>query len=150
MPSKHGDQKKNYVKFMYCTRPVSPEELAEETGVSTSTIYRWIKEGNWDDLRQLSLNSPWEMAIWFQKQLSVIRKKVDDENRQPTMAEIDQISKLSKSIQTLSGNIHYAQVTMDVFTRFISEMKLQDEELAVEIMPYITSFVERVTKEKSR
>ncbi len=150
MPPKHGDSKRQYVKFMYCTRPISPEELSEETGVSTSTIYRWIKDGNWDDDRTMAQAAPWETAIWLQKLLVKTRTKIEEENRDPTPAETDKMVKWVKSIEGLSGGVHYAQVTLHVFSRFIAEIGLMDENLKKQITPFVTSFVERVTKEKSR
>ena len=107
-----NQQKKDYARHLYLNEQgITQKEVAERVGVSKNTITRWVREGQWDELRT-SLLTGRDVAL---RRLYAHLKEMTDEldAREPgerylSNRDVDVITKLTAAIRNLEVEANIA------------------------------------------
>ncbi|OJV19344.1 MAG: DDE transposase family protein [Bacteroidetes bacterium 41-46] len=143
-----GNQLKEWAKLLFVTERLSQKEVAEKTGKSTVTICKWVKEGEWERLKQ-------SMLVTREAQLSRMYLQLDELNtsimskaegtRFPTSKEADTISKLANAIKTLESEASIADI-VEVSKRLLSWLRPIDPTKAKDLAMIIDDFIKEALK----
>lgn len=129
---------------LYFQTDMTQTDIADIIGVSDQTVYRWIKQNNWKQMKEAARQAPIAIVEMFYKQLYALNSSICNRDEPiPTLQEseinrklINSIDKLKKQA-SLSENI---QVLMG-FTGFLNRI---DNELAKTVVLH----ADRYLKEK--
>ena len=141
-------QKKEWAKTEYVLKNLSQKEVAELTGVSAVTMSKWVKEGNWDELRR-------QMLVTREKQLSrlyaqfdeltrAIEKRPEGE-RYANSKEADTLNKLTSSIRAMETEASVADV-VEVSKRLLNWLRPMNAAKAIEISGVFNDFIKHLLK----
>jgi len=116
-------------KDLYFGTHRSQKEIADEVGITTKTLYLWIKKGAWDELRTASLAAPAIMVDNFCHMVVELQTEIGQRpptNRFPTQQEIECLRKLVNCITKLK---QYAStgMNMQVMADFVKYVGPDDE-----------------------
>lgn len=141
-------QKKEWAKTEYVVRNLSQKEVAEIVGVSAVTMSKWVKEGNWDELRR-------QMLVTREKQLARLYTQFDEltrmiENRQPgeryaNSKEADTLNKLTSAIRAMETDASIADV-VEVSKRLLNWLRPMNQAKAIEISGIFNDFIKHLLK----
>jgi len=123
---------------------MSQTQIAELLNVNRKTLYLWMKEGNWQQVKRSARHTPSILAEQYYRQLAAINDKIEarEEQPYPTREEAEIIRKLTLTIgriktgQTMSEHI-------ETMTRFMEQLKTEAPALVKEILPYTDSFIKK-------
>ncbi len=97
-------RKKEWACSLYIKEGLSQKEIAEKVGVSAVTINKWVKAGKWAE-RKVGLTMTRDEQIRsLQLQIGAINAEIEkreDGKRFATIAEVNTITQLTKSIERL-------------------------------------------------
>lgn len=126
---------------LYFQTDMTHADIAAIIGVSDQTIYRWIKQNNWKQMKEAAMRAPLAIVEMLYKQLYALNNNICTRDEPvPTLQEseinrklINSIDKLKKQA-SLSENI---QVLMG-FTGFLNKM---DNDLAKKVVTYADQYL---------
>ena len=129
---------------LYFQTDMSQTQIAELLNVNRKTLYLWMKEGNWQQVKRSARHTPSILAEQYYRQLAAINDKREarEEQPYPTREEAEIIRKLTLTIgriktgQTMSEHI-------ETMTRFMEQLKTEAPALVKEILPYTDSFIKK-------
>jgi len=129
---------------LYFQTDMPQTQIAELLNVNRKTLYLWMKEGNWQQVKRSARHTPSILAEQYYRQLAAINDKIDAREDQPypTREEAEIIRKLTLTIgriktgQTMSEHI-------ETMTRFMEQLKTEAPALVKEILPYTDSFIKK-------
>ncbi len=127
-------KKKELAERMFIDQGMAGVAIADELEVSTVTVSRWRKEGDWDNRRTQTLSAPHKIKEIL---LSELNKVAQGEK---SKVDADALAKISKVIDALSDKVS-TQVVITVFKEFDNWMADQDPELAVKFLEFHKSFI---------
>ncbi len=128
-------------KDLYFGTHKSQKEIADEVGITTKTLYLWIKKGAWDELRTASLAAPAIMVDNFCHMVVELQTEIGQRpvtNRFPTQQEMECLCKLVNCITKLKD---YASTGMNMqvmadFAKYIGP----DEEFKQKLQLYAEGY----------
>jgi hypothetical protein len=128
-------------KDLYFGTHKSQKEIADEVGITTKTLYLWIKKGAWDELRTASLAAPAIMVDNFCHMVVELQTEIGQRpptNRFPTQQEIETLRKLVNCITKLK---QYAStgMNMQVMADFVKYVD-PDEEFKQKLQLYAEGY----------
>jgi len=128
-------------KDLYFGTHKSQKEIADEVGITTKTLYLWIKKGAWDELRTASLAAPAIMVDNFCHMVVELQTEIGQRppsNRFPTQQEIECLRKLVNCITKLK---QYAStgMNMQVMADFVKYVD-PDEEFKQKLQLYAEGY----------
>lgn len=135
-------EEQNYAQILYVSENLTAKEIASRVGVTQKTMGRWIKDGNWDQLRKSMLVTKQKMITMLYDQLEALNN--DIAKRQPAIPngkEADIISKITTSIQRLETEASIAE-TIEVAKSFINYIREYDLEFAKKITEHFDSYIQ--------
>lgn len=136
-------QKKDLAKAVFMTDDLSQQELAEKVGVSKPTINKWIGEGKWKDLKQMSNATEAEQLKKFISQLDELNKSIGNRpegERFPSYTEVSIATQLTKAIKQFKGD--GSLVDLIFFNkRFIDFLRKHHTDKVKEITLLLNQFV---------
>jgi len=129
---------------LYFQTDMPQTQIAELLNVNRKTLYLWMKEGNWQQVKRSARHTPSILAEQYYRQLAAINDKIEarEEQPYPTREEAEIIRKLTLTIgriktgQTMSEHI-------ETMTRFMEQLKTEAPALVKEILPYTDSFIKK-------
>lgn len=141
-------QKKEWAYTEYVVNNLSQKEVAEKVGTSTVTMSKWVREGNWDELRR-------QMLVTREKQLTrlyaqfdeltrVIEKRPEGE-RYANSKEADTLNKLTSSIRSLETDASVADV-VEVSKRLLNWLRKHNSTKAMEVSAIFNDFIKSILK----
>jgi len=141
-------QKKEWAYTEYVINNLSQKEVAEKVGFSTVTMSKWVREGNWDDLRR-------QMLVTREKQLSrlyaqfdeltsAIAKKPEGE-RYANSKEADTLNKLTAAIRSLETEASIADI-VEVSKRLLNYLRPVNAAKAIEVAGIFNDFIKHTLK----
>ncbi|MBO8183327.1 MAG: helix-turn-helix domain-containing protein [Archaeoglobus sp.] len=136
--------KKELAEYFYREQGLSVEEICKRVKISRGTLYRWIKEGNWQKTKLSRELSAMQLADELRWHIHEIQKKARQENRPLNATEIDSISKLLATIEKLNPKITWAANIIEGLEKFHSFLKSRYPELAREIIDPMMQFISEV------
>lgn len=138
--------KKGIAKALYTEGNYTQEEIADKVGVTRQTVARWIKEGNWEELKASLTVTSEEIITQLQHQIIEINKNIasrEDGKRFSTPAEADALSKLAGSIKKLESEVGISEC-ISVSMRFLTWLRRLDKEKAVDFNNIFDAFIKDV------
>ncbi|MBS1687282.1 MAG: hypothetical protein JSS96_01055 [Bacteroidetes bacterium] len=129
---------------LYFQTDMSQSQIAELLNVNRKTLYLWMKEGNWQQVKRSARHTPSILAEQYYRQLAAINDKIEAREDQPypTREEAEIIRKLTLTI----GRIKTGQTVsehIETMTRFMEQLKTEAPSLVKEILPYTDSFIKK-------
>ena len=141
-------QKKEWAQLLITRENYTQKEAADKVEVSSVTMNKWFKDGNWERLKQSMLVTRQEQLSRMYMQLdelnSAILKKPEGE-RYVNSKEADIISKLSGAINTLESEASIADI-VEVNKRILNWLKPLAPNKAKEIAVVFDDFIKHVLK----
>lgn len=133
-PRKNQLDKERELARFYYFQGDSQKAIAGRIDVSAQTINRWVKDGNWEELRAARSISRRELVL---KMLNKINEKLDDENW-----TADELIKAAAAVEKLDKKTNVVTM-MEVFAAFgnwlAARMQI-DPELTPETVNVITKY----------
>lgn len=141
-------QKKEWAYTEYVVNNLSQKEVAEKVGISTVTMSKWVKEGNWDELRR-------QMLVTREKQLARLYAQFDEltraiehkpvGERYANTKEADTLNKLTSAIRTLETEASVADI-VEVSKRLLNWLRPINPQKAIEIAGIFNDFIKHSLK----
>lgn len=113
-PKENDKQKK--ARDLYMTGHFTQLQVAEIAGVVPRTIQRWVEAEGWDIILESTKSSKEKRIVKYKGYLKAIEEKIEKrenpDERYPTTAEIDQMTKLESIIKKLQDNASIGEIVM--------------------------------------
>ena len=148
MAALNNSQKKEWAQLLYTREKMLQKEIAEKVGVSAQTLTKWVKQNNWDKLKQ-------SMLITREEQLRRLYMQMDELNtfimnreegqRFSNSKEADTISKLAVAIRTLESEANLSDI-VEVSKRFLNYLRPYSPEKAKEVAGMFDDFIRDILK----
>jgi transposase-like protein len=137
------DQKKQAEQLFFQT-DLNKSEIANMLGISRSTLHSWVRENNWERLKQASAHMPVMLTELSYYAMHQLLESVLSENRimKPiTKQEADTLHKMTLTINRL-GKRTSLNESMELIAFFMEDVAAKDPEAAKTIKPFIQSFIQ--------
>lgn len=141
-------QKKEWAYTEYVTNNLSQKEVAAKVGVSANTMNKWVKQGNWDELRR-------QMLVTREKQLSRLYLQFDEltraieqrpeGERYANSKEADTQNKIAGTIRSLETEASVADI-VEVSKRLLNYLRPINPEKAIEVAGIFNDFIKHTLK----
>lgn len=142
-------EKKEWAANLITQQDYTQKEAAEKVGVSTVTMNKWYKKGNWEELKQ-------SMLVTRQMQLKRLYMQMDELNsvimsrekgkRFADSKEADTLSKLAGTIKAMEVEASIPEV-IEVSKRFLNYMRNFSASKALEVAPLFDDFIKHLLKQ---
>jgi DNA-binding XRE family transcriptional regulator len=125
---------------LYLHTGKTQQEIADILNVNRKTIYLWIKNGKWQEMKKAADQTPGMMRMKFYNFMTAITSKVESrEDQCPTPQEVNMLHKLMKMDKMIAGNHAGAYIqAFEELTRYISG---KDNELCKKMLPHIDNYI---------
>lgn len=141
-------QKKDWAKLLYTREHLQQKEIAERVGISSQTMCRWVKDGQWDELKVSITITKEEQIKSLYRQLSEINQAITEREkglRYATNAESDTIAKLAGAINKMESDIGLSDIISTV-RRFLDWLRATDLSQAQSLTPLFDAFIKDMIK----
>ena len=137
-------QKKEWAKMLYLKENMTQAEIAEKVGLSRQTVNRLIKDEKLEEYKVgLTMTAEQQITEWM-RQIANINRVIaqrPDDQRHPTTAESDTITKLTNSIKKLEADVGIADI-ISVCTRLLKySRQIYDLDKVKELTRLFDSFI---------
>ncbi|HXS37862.1 MAG TPA: hypothetical protein VN721_14250 [Flavipsychrobacter sp.] len=133
--------KKQQARNLYFQSELSQTRIAELLDVDRKTIYLWIKEGRWAEIKKSAQHMPSILAEQYYSQLLAINQMIlNREEQYPTQQEADIIRKLTLTIKNIKDGQTVGE-TVEVLMNFIHRLSKTDLALAKQILPHTDKYI---------
>ena len=139
--------KKGIAKSLYLDGNYTQEEIADKVGTTRQTISRWVRDGNWEELKASLTVTSAQIIAQFQHQIIEINKSINnrqDGERFATPAEADALAKLAGAIKKLETDVGITDC-VSVSMRFLTWLRKLDKEKAMEYNNLFDAFIKDFT-----
>ncbi len=136
-------------EMLYIETGSTIEDLKSMFDIPKNTLFRWKKEGDWDNQRKVRVLSPIRLAHKFRDQIGLIIENAETEKRALTASDADMIAKLQKAAFNISPNSTVISIGMDIMKDFMMYLKTKDNDLAQKIVGYSNEFLRTIFKPKA-
>ncbi|MCW3123050.1 MAG: hypothetical protein JWQ38_2542, partial [Flavipsychrobacter sp.] len=136
-------EKKQQAKNLYFQTGMNNTQIANLLNVSRRTISYWVKEGNWERLRQSATHMPSLLAENCYHIFGHLTEGYLSERRitnPVTHKEIDGLHKLASTINKLKNRATLNE-SMEMFGFFLDGLRQRNPRLAEELTPYIEEYI---------
>jgi transcriptional regulator with XRE-family HTH domain len=142
-------QKKEHAKLLYTVEGVTVQkELAERTGVSKTTINKWVNEENWEALRASVIITKENELKRMYMQITELNDAImsrEKGERFSTSKEADVLVKLTAAVRQLESDTSVAD-TIEVMKNFINFVRQDNYETAKNITNLADVFIKSLLK----
>lgn len=139
-------QEKDYAKMLFVSENLSQKEIAERVKVSEKTIGKWIKDGDWEQLKKSLLVTKQHQISMMYDQLAWLNDDIITRDMKvPTSKEADIISKITSAIQRLEVETSVGQI-VEVARSFVEFVRPIDLNQAKEITKLFDLFIQNKMK----
>ncbi len=138
------NDKKLQAKELYFQTNLSKTQIAESLGVPRRTLHFWIKQNNWDRLKNAAEHLPSLLAENCSHILgNFTRSLLNCYNDEPlSLQHTEILYKLTMTIQKLKNRATISD-SMEMFALFQDGLRKQNPALADTIMPYIEQYISK-------
>ncbi len=137
------NEKKQQAKNLYFQTELTKTQIATLLGISRRSLHYWIKEENWDRLRESATHLPSLLAEKCYHIFGHLTDKYLSELRATnplSPKEADTLHKLMLTIGKLK-NRSTLNENIELFAYFLDGLKKQDPQLALQIAPHIDNYL---------
>ncbi|MBS1585886.1 MAG: hypothetical protein JSS82_10125 [Bacteroidetes bacterium] len=128
---------------LYFKTNLTQTQIAERAGVSTRTLYDWMKQGNWKTLKANSRIMPAQIVDDIYNHISHLNWKIktrDFEDRYPSKEEAETLRKLVLSIPKVKMNVSKGE-SAQAMINFVSWLQTRNNDAAIYISDYIDEYL---------
>ncbi|OJW83940.1 MAG: hypothetical protein BGO69_09420 [Bacteroidetes bacterium 46-16] len=125
---------------LYFHTNLSQQQIAERAGVSSRTIYEWMKQGNWKTLKATSRLMPAQIVDDIYNHISHLNWTIKNrpfEDRYPTKAEAETLRKLIFCIPRVKLNVSRGE-SAQAMINFVGWLEQRNKDAAI----YFTDFID--------
>jgi hypothetical protein len=137
------NQQKQQARNLYFQTELTKTQIASMLNVSRRSISYWVKEGEWDRLRQSAAHMPAILAENCYHIFGHLTEGYLSERRMTspvTLREVETLHKLTLTIKNLKNRATLNE-SMESFGYFLNALKQKNTKLADELMPYIDDYM---------
>ncbi len=125
---------------LYFHTNLTQQQIAERAGVSSRTIYEWMKQGNWKTLKATSRLMPAQIVDDIYNHISHLNWTIKNrpfEERYPSKAEAETLRKLIFCIPRVKLNVSRGE-SAQAMINFVGWLKQRNKDAAI----YFTDFID--------
>jgi len=139
------NQKKDFAKILYLNEPhITVAELAERVGVADVTIYKWKREGKWEELKTSLLTEKVAILAHYYRQLREWNNYVDnkpDGEKFLLSKESDAVVKITAAIKNLETETNVAD-KMETGKEFLTFIrKIAEPQIVTEVALLFDAYI---------
>ena len=123
---------------LYMRKGKSIAEISELLGVNSTTLYRWKKEGDWEQRRIEFLRSSISIADKLKDALANLVSKLKKTEIDPK--EADALVKMVKAIKVVNSEADIIGATLVIMDELLRFLKEKDKKAAEIVDEYIPAF----------
>jgi hypothetical protein len=118
-------------------------QIARQVGVNSKTLYRWMKEGDWKNIKESSRRMPARIVDDFRSHLVQMNENIfsrpQGENI-PTIEEATIMSKLVLCMTRMKVQVTQSN-SIQILQNYMDLLDFNDHELALASVPHATEFL---------
>lgn len=134
---------KNLAFILYVEEQMDAKKIAEITGISETTLSKWVTNEDWKSKRDAFMLTPQKLIAYQYQQAGMIMELTQKESRLMSNAEADILIKISTTIKNLDKNIS-ASISMGVLRNFNNYLLNIDLKLAQELAKHQYNFIKTI------
>ena len=130
-------------KALYFQTNLSNTQIAEALQISRRTLHHWIRQNNWDRVRQSTTIMPTYMAEYCYQMFGRLSENILSEDRimKPvTHKEADTLHKLVLTANKMKNRATLNE-NLEMFGFFMESVGKQSPDMAKAIMPFVDKFI---------
>lgn len=134
---------KQQAEHLFLNTETSQKDIAAQLGIDPKTLYRWMKQGRWRELKSATRRMPSVLVENIYEQLDDINYNIarrDRGDRHPSKDESLTISRLINSIGKVKKETTQGQ-NIEFMMNFIGWIQMQNDELAKELTGYGSAYL---------
>jgi transposase len=144
------EEKRAQAYEVYMTTDKTQKEIAQICEVGVDTIGEWVNKKGWRQEKAARSVTKEKVISNNLVQILNLQEAINKrENKWPTAAEADTITKLTNTIDTLSGKISLPNY-ISMFDQFLKFLHKSNMQLAKDVADYTLEFVQTKARELSR
>ena len=128
---------------LYFQTDLSKSEIASMLGISRSTLHHWVRDYNWDHIKQSAAAIPTQLAENCYFIMAKMQEEILSESRNgkpATFLEVNSLYKLTLTIGKLQKRCPLNE-TLEMGAHFMEFVDQRSPEAADFIKPYIDSYI---------
>jgi DNA-binding XRE family transcriptional regulator len=137
------EEKKDWARLLYTREKITQKEVAERVGITAKTMCSWVREENWDKLRQSIIVTKEEQLRRIYMQIEELNTSImskPEGERFANSKQADTMNKLASAARKLETEASIADI-IEVSKRIITWIRQNDFEKAKEISNIIDAFI---------
>ena len=124
---------------------ITQKEIAAKVSVSEQTMTKWVKEGEWENLRKSLLTTKSEILRGYYDVLDKIRKKLKEENTIGDSKLADMNVKYTAAIKNLETDASLAEL-IEAGRLFVNDLMEKDPQFALRVLNEYDEFIKNRLK----
>lgn len=138
---KHEQQQQ--AQYLFFQTDLSKTEIADQIGISRRSLQYWVKQNNWDRIRQNARHMP---SLITEKCYHILSNYADSllsverKDNPPTSKEIDSMYKLTLTLNKLKGRASLNE-SMESIGWLMESINASDPALANQVMPFVSNHI---------
>jgi len=136
------DAQQQQARNLFITTTQTQQQIADTVGIDKKTLYRWIKQECWDQLKQATLALPSLIVHNLFSQVAELQQHIasrEEGKRFPSMHEAEVIRKLINTAQKL-GMGNSLSTNIDVMMSFSDYTLKQDLNFTKQLVKYADQY----------
>lgn len=146
MAKQQKDNRRELAEILFM-QGYAQREIARMVEASEVSVSRWAKAGDWDTIKERTLNSKNQRLSELYAELAEFNRMIKDREgyKIANSKEADVRRKLIRDISDLEQKYNIAQTTT-IARDFITYIRKDDPELAEEVLHYFDEFIDNLVK----
>ncbi|MBA3829536.1 MAG: hypothetical protein H0X33_11415 [Taibaiella sp.] len=124
-------------------RPIFQAEIARQLGINRKTLYTWIKQGAWHQMKQSATYMPQMIIDMLYQHLYRMNKKILASDYTPYEETANIMRKLTLCIATLKGR-QSASEQLNTFTELLDRVEDKDPVFAQRLQGYMNDYLSEI------
>ncbi len=135
------NDQQSLARDLYFNTNKTQQEIADILDVNRRTVYLWIKQGRWEEMKAAARQMPSLIQQSVYNHFSAVNDQInkrDEDNRCPTMQEVEKMRKLLNMANSVKKQ--HTGAYMEVFQELYQFVFNRDSEFAKQLSVHIQAF----------